>query len=165
MNQLGNAVCLDGVQNLLAGRDVVANELLIVIAPDLGLQHDDGVRTLEVLRPVSGKGQVHLLDRDVRLDATQNVDIGGVLVQHDDVPVAPVLQPGNQVLSHQPGAAGQDDLLLRIHVVYGFCSVRRRAGCRSPAARSIWVQISSLLKTNAGRFRITNMISAHLPGV
>ena len=165
MNQLGNAVGLDGVQNLLAGRDVVANELLIVITPDLGLQHDDGVRTLEVPRPVSGKGQVHLLDRDVRLDATQDVDIGGVLVQHDDVLVAPVLQPCNQVLSHQPGTAGQDDLLLCIHVVYRSRSVRRRAACRSPAARSIGVQISSLLKTNAGRFRITNMISAHLPGV
>ena len=111
---------LDGVQNLLAGRDVVANELLIVIAPDLGLQHDDGVGTLEVSRPVSGKGQVHLLDRDVRLDAAQDVDIGGVLVQHDDVPVAPVLQPGDQVLSHQTGTAGQDDLLLCVHDRFQF---------------------------------------------
>ena len=65
MHQLRHPVLTDGVQNHLAGRDVVAHELAVIVAADLCLQHHHRIGVFEVLLPVSGLGHIHQLDCDV----------------------------------------------------------------------------------------------------
>ena len=113
MYQLRHPVLTDGVQNHLAGRYIVAHELAVVVAADLCLQHHHRIGVFEVLLPVARLGHIHQLDRDVWLDAAQHVYVVGMLVQHDDVAIAPVLQTGDQVLADQSGAAGEDDLFVQ----------------------------------------------------
>jgi hypothetical protein len=107
-------LALDDVELVAGGVDVVAHEVLPVVAADLGLQHDDGGPVGEVARPFARLGQVGVFHGDAGLHAAQHFQVGAVLVEHHQVAVAARHQASHQVLANQPGAAGQDDLAVQV---------------------------------------------------
>ena len=46
------------------------------------------------------------------MHATQHLDIGSMLVEDDDVGIALRFQTRDKILTHEPGAARQDDFLV-----------------------------------------------------
>lgn len=57
-----------------------------------------------------GSARSARLGDDVRVHAAQDLQVGGVLVEHDEVGIAMELEVRDEVLADEAGAAGQDDL-------------------------------------------------------
>ncbi len=88
MHGVRDFIALDQVENALGRRDVVAHERLGIGITDLGLQHDDGVGALEVFFPLTGRGKIGVLDRQFWVKAAQDIEVGLVFVEDNQVGVA-----------------------------------------------------------------------------
>jgi len=62
--------------------------------------------------PWARLGQIHALGQHIRVHATQYLDIGAMLVEHDDIGIALRLETCDEILANEPGTAGQDDFLI-----------------------------------------------------
>ena len=111
MHQVRHIVRLDGIEHQPRRIDVVAHEILIVVAADLGLQHHNNISADEMALPVARLGEVGILDGDVRLNLLQHGQIGAVLVKNDNVGVALGFQAGDEVLTDEAGATGKNLIL------------------------------------------------------
>jgi hypothetical protein len=106
---------LHRVQHAPGRCDVVANEGLGREVADLRLQHDHRLRAVQVRFPVPAFGEIGFHDRDVGVQLPQHLQVRAVLVEHHQVAPALALQVRHEVLAHEAGAAGEDDLGLVLH--------------------------------------------------
>ena len=111
MHQLRHLSGAYRLQHVARGDQVVALEIYIVIAADLCLQHHHRARLTEMPPPVARLGKVGILNHDIRMHATQHLKVRAMLVQHDQIRVAPGLQTCHQILADETSAARQDDFL------------------------------------------------------
>ncbi|ETN86849.1 hypothetical protein NECAME_16082 [Necator americanus] len=116
MYGVGNAVLLDDVEHVARCHDVVAHERFVGRRTDLRLQHDYDVGALEVPGPLTGFRKIRIDRRDVRMNLAQDFEVGFVLVEHNEIGVSTRLEPGDQILSDQTGAARKNDASL-IHAL------------------------------------------------
>lgn len=108
MHRMRHAVPADRIQHQARAVEVVAHEGLARRPADLRLQHHHRVGALEVAGPVAGLSQVGVFGHDVGMQPAQHRQVRAMLVEHHDLPHAAALEPRHQVLSDEPGAAGQD---------------------------------------------------------
>ncbi len=104
-----------GLDDVLGRGDVVALELGVVGATDLGLEHHHHFSASKVFLPVAAVGEVDEFGDDVRVHLAQDAQVGDVLVEHHQVGITLALELRDEVLAHQASAAGQDDLHVLVH--------------------------------------------------
>ena len=112
MHQLIDAAGTNGIEHKASGGEIVTLELSIVDATDLRLQHHDSIGLREMRLPGAGLSQIHAFGQHIWVHATQCLDIGAMLVEHDDIGIALRLETCDEILANEPGTAGQDDFLI-----------------------------------------------------
>ena len=112
MDEIGDVVSADGVDDALGRRHVVGDEFGAVEAADLGLVDDDRVGPREGLHPGAGDAQVRLDHFYLGVKLPQARGVGRVLVDAHDA-IAARGETRDKILADKAGSASDDDCLHR----------------------------------------------------
>ncbi|CBJ44459.1 protein of unknown function [Ralstonia solanacearum CFBP2957] len=109
MDGVWNVISLDHIEYAARRVDVVANERLARRRADLGLQHDDRVGAFEMPRPVARFGKIGEHGGDIRMDRAQDLEIGLVLVEHDEIGIAARFESRHEILADEACATWKNN--------------------------------------------------------
>uniref|UniRef100_A0A914Z3H1 Uncharacterized protein n=1 Tax=Panagrolaimus superbus TaxID=310955 RepID=A0A914Z3H1_9BILA len=110
VHHVGHCGVLGGLQHVAGGGDVVAHEQVGGLAGDLRMQLYHAGGTIEFTGPRARFSQVGFHHADIRMQAVQDIQVVGMLVDGDQLGVTLLLELDDQVLPHQAGSTGDDDL-------------------------------------------------------